>query len=129
MSDGFTRWDVADHLTSDEMIVAYLDACFDEAGDDPALVLICLGDVARARGMPELARDLGTGDANLGTVLAVMKIGGRLSRAGGVSIHNLSADQCRDCNVGGAVRRRACSEGEGATGRRRLQVYFGVFPT
>ena len=73
MSDGFSPWDAAEHLTDDEAIVGYLDACFDEAGDDPALVLICLGDVARARGMPELASDLGAGDANLGTVMAVMK--------------------------------------------------------
>jgi probable addiction module antidote protein len=59
MSGGFPRREAAEHLTSDEVIVAYLDACFDEARDDPALVLICLGDVARARGMPELAIDLG----------------------------------------------------------------------
>jgi DNA-binding phage protein len=30
---------------------AYLDACLEEAGDDPAFIAEALGTVARARGM------------------------------------------------------------------------------
>ena len=30
------KWDSAEHLNSDEDIALYLDACLDDAGDDPA---------------------------------------------------------------------------------------------
>lgn len=53
----FTRWDVVEHLGTEADIVAYLDACADE--NDPALMAAALGDVARARGMSELARQTG----------------------------------------------------------------------
>jgi probable addiction module antidote protein len=43
------RWDPAEHLDSDEAIVAYVDAAL--ADGDPSLVAAVLGDVARARGM------------------------------------------------------------------------------
>lgn len=56
-TETFTRWDVADHLQSDEDIAAYLEACAEE--DDPALMVAALGDVARARNMSQLARDTG----------------------------------------------------------------------
>ncbi|HEY2396198.1 MAG TPA: addiction module antidote protein [Rudaea sp.] len=51
------RWDAADHLHSEEDIVAYLQACADE--DDPALMIAALGDVARARSMTQLAQRTG----------------------------------------------------------------------
>lgn len=53
----FTRWDVADHLASEEEIAAYLAACAEDG--DPALIAAALGDVARARNMSQLARDTG----------------------------------------------------------------------
>ncbi len=56
-------WDAADHLESDEDIVAYLEAAF-EAGD-PALIAAALGDVARARGMTQIAADAGLGRESL----------------------------------------------------------------
>ena len=55
----FSRWDVADYLKSDVDIVAYLQACLEEAPDDPALLAAALGDVARARGMAQLAKKTG----------------------------------------------------------------------
>ncbi len=53
------RWDSAEHLQSDEDIKLYLQACFEEAGDDPAFILHALGVIARAKNMSQLARDTG----------------------------------------------------------------------
>ena len=57
MSVRTKTWDVAEHLDSSQAIAAYLSAAM-EAGD-PQLVAAALGDVARARGMTQLARDTG----------------------------------------------------------------------
>jgi probable addiction module antidote protein len=54
-----TRWDSAEHLKTDEDIQLYLEACLDEAGDDPAFIVHALGVVARAKNMSQLARDTG----------------------------------------------------------------------
>ncbi len=54
-----TRWDSAEHLQSDEDIKLYLEACFEEADDDPAFILHALGVIARAKNMSQLARDTG----------------------------------------------------------------------
>src|SRR4051794_35481459 len=51
------RWDPADHLDSDEAVLAYIDAAMEDG--DPALIAAALGDVARARGMSQVARDAG----------------------------------------------------------------------
>ena len=54
-----SKYDVAEHLrTSDEM-AAYLVACLQEADGDAAFVAKALGDVARAKGMSQVARDAG----------------------------------------------------------------------
>jgi probable addiction module antidote protein len=54
-----TRWDSAEHLKTDEDIQLYLEACLEEAGDDPAFIVRALGVVARAKNMSQLARDTG----------------------------------------------------------------------
>ena len=54
-----TRWDSAQYLKTDEDIQLYLEACLEEAGDDPAFIVHALGVVARARNMSQLARDTG----------------------------------------------------------------------
>ena len=59
----FTRWDAAEHLDSEKEIAAYLQACADE--NDPALMVAALGDVARARNMMQLAKDVGLSRAGL----------------------------------------------------------------
>ena len=81
----FSRYDVADYLKSDEELAAYLDACMEEAGDDAAYIAAALGDIARARGMAQLAKDTGIsreglykalspdGNPSLATVLKVVK--------------------------------------------------------
>ena len=52
-------WDSADYLKSDADIQAYLDACLEEAADDPAFILHALGIIARSKNMSQLARDTG----------------------------------------------------------------------
>ena len=54
-----TRWDSADYLETDEDIQNYIEACIEEAGDDPAFIVHALGVVARAKNMSQLARDTG----------------------------------------------------------------------
>jgi probable addiction module antidote protein len=56
-------WDVSDHLKTEEDIVAYLEAVMEDG--DPALISAALGDIARAKGMTEIARSAGLGRQNL----------------------------------------------------------------
>jgi probable addiction module antidote protein len=57
------RWDAAEHLRSDEDMAEYLEAALEDG--DPALVAAVLGDIARAKGMTEIARQAGLGRESL----------------------------------------------------------------
>lgn len=83
-------WDVVEHLETEEDITAYLEAVLDDG--DPALISAALGDIARARGMTEIARKAGLGRESLYKALSpegnpefatVMKV----LRALGLSLH------------------------------------------
>ena len=54
-----TRYDVAEHLRTPEEMAAYLEATLEEAKGDAALIAKALGDIARAKGMAQVARDAG----------------------------------------------------------------------
>lgn len=54
-----TRYDVAEHLRTPQEMAAYLEACLAEADGDAAFVAKALGDIARAKGMSQVARDAG----------------------------------------------------------------------
>ncbi len=54
-----TRFDVAEHLRTPEEMAAYLEASLAEANGDAAFVAKALGDIARAKGMAQVARDAG----------------------------------------------------------------------
>jgi probable addiction module antidote protein len=54
-----TRYDVAEHLRTPEEMAAYFEACLEEADGDAAFIVKALGDIARARGMSQVARDAG----------------------------------------------------------------------
>lgn len=58
-----TRWDPAEHLDSEEDMVAYLEVAL--ADGDPALIAAVLGDIARAQGMSQVAREAGLGRESL----------------------------------------------------------------
>lgn len=54
-----TRYDVAEHLRTQEEMAAYFEACLEEADGDAAFIAKALGDIARAKGMAQVARDAG----------------------------------------------------------------------
>ena len=53
------KWDVVEELTTEEDMALYLEAAMQEAGDDAAFIAKVLGDIARAKGMAQVARDAG----------------------------------------------------------------------
>jgi len=55
--DDLPEFDPAEYLNSEQDIAAYLNAILAE--DDPGLLAAALGDIARARGMSEIARSSG----------------------------------------------------------------------
>ena len=81
---GIKPFEAADYLQSDEDCAQYLQVCMDEAPEDTALFTKAVGDIARARGMMQLARDTGItreglykalgeqGSPNFATVIKVM---------------------------------------------------------
>ena len=54
-----TRYDAAEHLRTPDEMAAYLEACLEEARGDAAFIAKALGDIARAKGMAQVARDAG----------------------------------------------------------------------
>lgn len=91
-----TSYDVAEHLRTPEEMAAYLDAWLEEAPDDAAGIARALGDIARAKGMSQVAKDSGLsreslyralsaeGNPSFATVLKVAK-------ALGVKLHAAAA--------------------------------------
>jgi len=56
-------WDAAEYLETEEDMAAYLEAALEE--NDPTLVAAALGDIAKARGMTEIAKKTGLGRESL----------------------------------------------------------------
>jgi probable addiction module antidote protein len=54
-----TKYDVSEHLRTPEEMAAYLEACIEEANGDATFIAKALGDIARAKGMSQVARDAG----------------------------------------------------------------------
>jgi probable addiction module antidote protein len=54
-----TRYDVAEHLRTPEEMAAYLEACLEEANGDASFIAKALGDIARAKGMAQVAKEAG----------------------------------------------------------------------
>ena len=52
-----TRYDVAEHLRTPKEMAAYLDACLTDPDTDAAFIAKALGDLARAKGMAQVARN------------------------------------------------------------------------
>src|SRR5436305_14685677 len=87
-----TPHDVAEHLRTPEEMAAYLDAWFEEAPDDAASIARALGDIARAKGMTQVAKDAGLSRESLYRALSadgnpsfatILKV----ARALGVRLH------------------------------------------
>jgi len=61
----FRQWDAVDSLDTEEDIANYLEAAMEEAGDDAAYIAAVLGDIAKARGIMQLAEATGMTRAGL----------------------------------------------------------------
>ena len=60
-----TRYEVAEHLRTPKEMAAYLEACLEQADGDAAFIAKALGDIARAKGMAQVARDAGVSRESL----------------------------------------------------------------
>jgi len=58
-----TKWDAVDYLKTDEDMANYLEAAIEDG--DPALISAALGDIAKAKGMSQVARKAGLGRESL----------------------------------------------------------------
>lgn len=54
-----THYDVAEHLRTPEEMAAYLEAVLEESNGDASMVAKAIGDIARAKGMSQVAKDSG----------------------------------------------------------------------
>jgi len=63
MPKRLSPFDVSTYLDNEKTIVEYLNAAFDQG--DPDFMLAAIGDVAKARGMAQIARDTGLGRESL----------------------------------------------------------------
>lgn len=84
------KFDAADYLDNEAVIAEYLNAALED--ENPDVFLAAIGDVAKARGMSQLAKDTGLGRESLYKAIApgakprydtVLK----LVRALGVELH------------------------------------------
>lgn len=91
-----SSYDVAEHLRTPEEMAAYLDAWLDEAPDDVSGIARALGDIARAKGMSQVAQEAGLSRESLYRALSeggnpsfatVLKV----ARALGVRLHAQAA--------------------------------------
>ena len=85
-------YDVAEQLRTPEEMAAYLDAWFTEAPDDAAGIARALGDIARAKGMTQVARDAGLSRESLYKALSEngnpsFATSRKVARALGVRLH------------------------------------------
>lgn len=58
-----TLWDAAEHLKTDEDMAAYLEVAIEDG--DPVVISAAIGDIARAKGMSQIARETGLGRESL----------------------------------------------------------------
>jgi len=93
-----SRYDVAEHLRTPEEMAAYLEACIEEAEGDAASIAKALGDLARAKGMTQVARDAGLSRESLYKALSgdrspdfdtILKVVGAL----GLQLHAVATEQ------------------------------------
>ena len=59
MPETFTRWDVTEHLRTEEDARLYLEACAEEDPGDGSLIRAALNDIARSQNMTRLAHEVG----------------------------------------------------------------------
>ncbi len=66
-----TPYDVAEHLDTTEEMAAYLDVLLEEYSDDISGIAMAIGDLARAKGMTQVAKDAGMSRESLYRALSI----------------------------------------------------------
>jgi probable addiction module antidote protein len=104
-----TRYDIAEHLRTREEMAAYLEASLEVADGNAAFVVKALGDIVRAKGMAQMARDSGLSRESLNKALSgegspdfdiVLKVVGAL----GLKLHVEATHDPADPDVAEAWR-------------------------
>ena len=86
------RYDTAEHLRTPEEMAAYLEACIEEANGDAAFIAKALGNIAKAKGMTQVAKDAGLSRESLYKALSGDRSPGfdtilRVINALGIELH------------------------------------------
>lgn len=97
MKEKFSKWNASDYLETDQDIIMYFDACLDEDPGDGSVIRVALGDISRARGMSQLAKETGisreglykalsaNGNPEFSTIMKVIKALGLNLHTKGIS--------------------------------------------
>jgi probable addiction module antidote protein len=95
-----SRYDVAEHLRTPKEMALYLQACIEESNGDAAFIAKALGDIARAKGMAEVAKESGLSRESLYKALSGDRIPGfdtvlKVLAALGLSLHTKPTTKAR----------------------------------
>ncbi len=71
-----SKFDVSEHLRTAEEMAAYLEASIEDANGDAAFIAKALGDIAKAKGMTQVARDAGLSRESLYKALSGERVPG-----------------------------------------------------
>ena len=95
-----SRYDVAEHLRTPKEMAFYLQACIEESNGDAAFIAKALGDIARAKGMAQVAQESGLSRESLYKALSGDRIPGfdtvlKVLAALGLSLHTKPTTKAR----------------------------------
>lgn len=95
MKTSFSKFDVAEHLRTPEEMALYLDACIEESDGDAAFIAKALGDIARAQGMTQVAKNAGMSRESLYKSLSGERVPDfstilKVTKALGLKLHSVA---------------------------------------
>jgi len=93
-------YDVVEHLRTPKEMALYLQACIEESDGDAAFIAKALGDIARAKGMAQVAKESGLSRESLYKALSGERIPGfdtvlKVLAALGLSLHTKPTSKAR----------------------------------
>ena len=93
-------YDVVEHLRTPKEMALYLQACIEESDGDAAFIAKALGDIARAKGMAQVAKESGLSRESLYKALSGDRIPGfytvlKVLAALGLSLHTKPTSKAR----------------------------------
>ena len=88
-------YDVAEHLRTPEEMALYLDACIEDSDGDAAFIAKALGDIARAQGMTQVAKNAGMSRESLYKSLSGERVPDfstilKVTKALGLKLHSVA---------------------------------------